>query len=280
LAAECWLAAANERDAFGIEELILKKSLFDLTGEVAVVIGGTTGIGRAMALGLADAGADVVATSRRSEQVEQMATELEQHGAKTLRVTSDVLDRPSLQTLADRVLEKFQKVDILINCAGMIKRAPTLDYPEDTWDAILSTNLTGTLRGCQIFGKPMIDRGYGRIINIGSLTTFRGFFEVAAYGASKAAVGSLTRSLAVEWSKFGVTVNAIAPGVFRTDINTHLLDNTGRGREFLLRIPMGRFGDVQELVSSAVYLASRASSFVTGEILAVDGGFLASGVNQ
>jgi NAD(P)-dependent dehydrogenase (short-subunit alcohol dehydrogenase family) len=161
----------------------------------------------------------------------------------------------------------------------MIQRAPTMDFPEETWARILETNLTGTLRGCQIFGKPMVERGYGRIINIGSLTTFRGFFEVAAYGASKAAVGSLTKSLAVEWSKFGVTVNAIAPGVFRTDINTQLLDHTARGKEFLTRTPMGRFGDVNELVSSALYLASPASSFVTGEILAVDGGFLASGVN-
>jgi NAD(P)-dependent dehydrogenase (short-subunit alcohol dehydrogenase family) len=258
----------------------LKKSLFDLTGDVAVVIGGTTGIGRALALGLADAGADVIATSRRQEQVDQVATELEERGAKTLRIASDVLDRASLQTLADQVLETFGKVDILINCAGMTKRAPTLDYPEETWDTIIATNLTGTLRGCQIFGKTMIERGYGRIINIGSLTTFVGFFEVAAYGASKAAVGSLTRSLAVEWSKHGVTVNAIAPGVFRTDINRDLLDNTDRGRELLLRTPMQRFGNVEELVGAAVYLASRASSFVTGEILAVDGGFLASGVNQ
>ena len=258
----------------------MKKSLFDLTGDVAVVIGGTTGIGRALALGLADAGADVIATSRRQEQVDQVATELEERGAKTLRIASDVLDRASLQTLADQVLETFGKVDILINCAGMTKRAPTLDYPEETWDTIIATNLTGTLRGCQIFGKTMIERGYGRIINIGSLTTFVGFFEVAAYGASKAAVGSLTRSLAVEWSKHGVTVNAIAPGVFRTDINRDLLDNTDRGRELLLRTPMQRFGNVEELVGAAVYLASRASSFVTGEILAVDGGFLASGVNQ
>ena len=258
----------------------MKKSLFDLTGDVAVLIGGTTGIGRALALGLADAGADVIATSRRQEQVDQVATELEERGAKTLRIASDVLDRASLQTLADQVLETFGKVDILINCAGMTKRAPTLDYPEETWDTIIATNLTGTLRGCQIFGKTMIERGYGRIINIGSLTTFVGFFEVAAYGASKAAVGSLTRSLAVEWSKHGVTVNAIAPGVFRTDINRDLLDNTDRGRELLLRTPMQRFGNVEELVGAAVYLASRASSFVTGEILAVDGGFLASGVNQ
>jgi len=245
-----------------------------------VVIGGTTGIGRALALGLAGAGANVVASARRAEQVEQVALELEQIGAKTLRIPSDVLERGSIQTLCDKTLEAFGKVDILINCAGMIKRAPTLDFPEDTWSQTLETNLTGTLRACQIFGRSMIERKYGRIINIGSLTTFRGFFEVAAYGASKAAVGSLTKSLAVEWSKHGVTVNAIAPGVFRTDINTHLLDNTARGQEFLTRTPMGRFGDVQELVSSAIFLASPASSFVTGEILAVDGGFLASGVNQ
>jgi NAD(P)-dependent dehydrogenase (short-subunit alcohol dehydrogenase family) len=258
----------------------LNKSLFDLTGQVAVVIGGTTGIGRALALGLAGVGANVVASARRAEQVEQVALELEQIGAKTLRIPSDVLERGSIQTLCDKTLEAFGKVDILINCAGMIKRAPTLDFPEDTWSQTLETNLTGTLRACQIFGRSMIERKYGRIINIGSLTTFRGFFEVAAYGASKAAVGSLTKSLAVEWSKHGVTVNAIAPGVFRTDINTHLLDNTARGQEFLTRTPMGRFGDVQELVSSAIFLASPASSFVTGEILAVDGGFLASGVNQ
>jgi len=258
----------------------VSKSLFNLDGQVAVVIGGTTGIGRAMALGLADAGADVVATSRRQEQVNAVADELEARGAKTLRIASDVMHRGSLDTLCSRVMEAFGKVDILINCAGMIKRAPTLDFEETVWDEILATNLKGTLRGCQIFGRHMLARGYGRIINIGSLTTFRGFFEVAAYGASKAAVGSLTKSLAVEWSRHGVTVNAIAPGVFRTDINTHLLDETARGREFLTRTPMGRFGDVEELVSAAIFLAAPASSFVTGEVLSVDGGFLASGVNQ
>jgi NAD(P)-dependent dehydrogenase (short-subunit alcohol dehydrogenase family) len=245
-----------------------------------VVIGGTTGIGRAMALGLADAGASVVASSRRQEQVDEVATEIEAKGAKTLRIASDVCDRASLQHVCDSTLQEFGKVDILINCAGMTKRAPTLDFPESTWDTIIETNLKGTLRGCQIFGKPMLERGYGRIINIGSMTTYLGFHEVAAYGASKAAVGSLTKTLAVEWSRHGVTVNAIAPGIFRTDINTHLLDDTDRGRDFLTRTPMGRFGDVRELVSSAIFLASPSASFISGEILAVDGGFLASGVTR
>jgi NAD(P)-dependent dehydrogenase (short-subunit alcohol dehydrogenase family) len=233
-----------------------------------------------MALGLADAGASVVASSRRQEQVDEVATEIEAKGAKTLRIASDVCDRASLQHVCDSTLKEFGKVDILINCAGMTKRAPTLDFPESTWDTIIETNLKGTLRGCQIFGKPMLERGYGRIINIGSMTTYLGFHEVAAYGASKAAVGSLTKTLAVEWSRHGVTVNAIAPGIFRTDINTHLLDDTDRGRDFLTRTPMGRFGDVRELVSSAIFLASPSASFISGEILAVDGGFLASGVTR
>jgi NAD(P)-dependent dehydrogenase (short-subunit alcohol dehydrogenase family) len=261
-------------------EPLLSKSLFDLTGKTAVVIGGTTGIGHALSLGLADAGADVVASSRRSEEVEKTAAEIAAKGKRTLRIPSDVKDRASLVTLRDAVLAEFGKVDILINCAGMTKRAPTLTFSEEDWANILETNLTGTLRGCQIFGEPMLAVGYGRIINIASLSTFVALYEVAAYAASKAAVGSLTKSLAVEWSRRGVNVNAIAPGVFRTALNTQLLDSTPRGQEFLTRTPMARFGKTEELVGAAIYLASDAASFVTGEILTVDGGFLASGVNQ
>ena len=252
----------------------------DLSGKVAVVIGGTSGIGRAIAHGLAQAGADVVPTSRRSDQVEVAAREIEALGRRTLRVISDVADRASLQRVLDETVNAFAKVDILVNSAGRTKRAPTIDFSDEDWNAILDTNLTGTLRACQIFGRHMLEREYGRIINIASLSTFVALYEVAAYSASKAAVASLTKSLAVEWASRGVCVNAIAPGVFRTALNEKLLDETDRGREFLMRTPMKRFGKVEELAGAAVFLASDAASFVTGEILTVDGGFLASGVNQ
>jgi NAD(P)-dependent dehydrogenase (short-subunit alcohol dehydrogenase family) len=252
----------------------------DLDGRVAVVIGGTTGIGRAIAHGLAEAGADVVCSSRRESQVEAAASEIEKIGRRTIRCVSDVGDQGSLETLLDETVKALGKADILVNSAGITKRAPSLELDDEDWGAIIETNLNGTFRACKVFGKHMLENGYGRIINIASLSTFVGLYEVAAYSASKAAVASLTKSLAIEWAKHGVNVNAIAPGVFRTALNQKLLDETPRGQEFLMRTPMARFGKVEELAGAAVFLSSDAASFVTGEVLVVDGGFLASGVNQ
>jgi NAD(P)-dependent dehydrogenase (short-subunit alcohol dehydrogenase family) len=251
-----------------------------LDGRVAVVVGGTSGIGRAIALGLAEAGADVVATARGAANLDATAGEIEARGRRTLRIPSDVADRASLDALRDAVTAEIGPVDILVNCAGRTQRTPTLDVSEAEWNAILDTNLTGTLRACQSFGRDMIERGYGRIINIASLGSFVALLEVAAYAASKAGVASLTRQLAIEWGSRGVCVNAIMPGVFRTALNGGLLDGTARGQEFLLRTPLRRFGRLDELAGAAVFLASESASFVNGEVLAVDGGFLASGVNQ
>lgn len=258
----------------------MSHSLFDLDGRTAVVVGGTTGLGRAIALGLAEAGADVVSSSRRQEQVDKAAAEIEALGRRSLRVTSDVLDRDSLAALHDAVLKEFGKIDILVNAAGITHNAPTLEEGEAEWARVMETNLTGTLRACQIFGATMVRAGYGRIVNVASLSTFVGFSRVAAYAASKAGVGSLTKVLAIELSPHGVNVNAIAPGVFPTPLNERLIMGTPRGEELLMRTPMRRFGHAHELAGAAVFLASEAASFVTGEVLAVDGGFMASGVNQ
>jgi NAD(P)-dependent dehydrogenase (short-subunit alcohol dehydrogenase family) len=258
----------------------MAKSTLNLVSRTAVVIGGTSGIGLALATGFAEAGADVIPTGRRLDLVERATAGIRALGRRSLAAACDVTDRASLEEFRDRVAKEFDAVDILVNCAGITMKAPTLEVRESDWNRVLETNLTGTLHSCQIFGRLMIERRYGRIINIASLSSFTGIYEVAAYGASKSAVVSLTKTLAVEWAKHGVCVNAIAPGVFRTDLNRALLDGTPRGQEFLMRTPMGRFGQVEELVGAAVFLASEAASFVTGHVLAVDGGILASGMNQ
>lgn len=244
-----------------------------------MVLGGTSGLGKAIALGLAQANADVVAASRREVEVERTAAQIEALGRKTMRIQADVRSRASLEELCDAVLARFGRVDILVNSAGITKRQPAIECPEETWASIWDINLMGTVRACQIFGKDMLARTSGTIINMASLATFVAFRDVAAYGVSKAGVGALTKSLAVEWAQRGVRVNAIAPGIFPTELNASLVCGTERGRELLQRTPMARYGKTEEVVGAAVFLASDAASFVNGQIVAVDGGYLASGVN-
>jgi NAD(P)-dependent dehydrogenase (short-subunit alcohol dehydrogenase family) len=253
--------------------------LFNLSGRVAVVMGGTSGIGRAIALGLAEAGADVISTGRRSALVNEVGDEIEKLGRKTLRVPVDASSRESIDALRDAALQEFGRVDILLNSAGQNFRKASHAVTEHEWNGIMDINVTGIFRACQSFYQPLVQSARGRIINIASLTSYVGFFEITPYAASKSAVLGLTRNLAIEWAPKGINVNAIAPGVFRTDLNAGLLDGTDRGRELLIRTPMKRFGNVGELVGVAILLASDASSFITGQCIAVDGGFLASGVN-
>lgn len=258
----------------------MAENITDLTGRVAVVVGGTSGLGRAIALGLARAGAKTVPAGRRVELVRDVREEIESGGGEAFGQTVDVADRDSVDALRGAVVERFGGVDILVNAAGRTARTPTADVGEEEWAAVMDTNLTGMLRACQSFYEPLKASGRGRVVNVASLSSFVAFHEVAAYGASKAGVVALTRSLGCEWSRHGVNVNAVVPGVFRTSLNSALLDDTERGRELLMRTPMGRFGRPEEVAGAAVFLASDAASFITGQTIVIDGGMLASGVNS
>jgi len=251
----------------------------DLTGRVAVVFGATSGLGKEIAIGLAEHGADVVPTGRRVEALGGVCTEVKNAGRRSLLRAADVRDRRSVQRLRDEVSSEFGHIDILVNAAGATFRKPTAEVTDTEWTGLFETNLNGMLHTCQEFYPALKASNAGRIINIASLGSFLAFHEVAAYCASKAAVFSLTRNLACEWARDGICVNAIAPGVFPTDLNSHLLEGTPRGQEILVRTPMRRFGQPKEIIGAAVLLASDGASFITGHCLVVDGGYLASGVN-
>lgn len=252
--------------------------MLTLKDKVAVVLGGASGIGKAVALGYAKAGADVIVSSRRREAVEAVAAELRELGSRTLVKASDVTDRPSLEALCQAVVAEFGRVDILAVTSGILVKAPSADLGEEDWLRVIDTNLNGTFRANQVFGRQMIRQDQGAILNTGSMTSFVSFPEVAAYNASKSGVKMLTETLAVEWARYHVRVNALAPGVFRTQLNSRALDIPERLEAILRRTPMGRVGNLDELVGAAVFLVSDAASFITGVTLPVDGGFLAKGI--
>jgi len=256
------------------------RNITDLSGRVAVVVGGTSGLGKAIAIGLAESGADVVPTGRRMELGEEVCARIESLGRRTLRHAADVGSRESIDALRDAVVKELGHVDILVNAAGRTLRRQAKDVSESDWHAVLDTNLTGMLRTSQSFYEPLKASGRGKVVNIASLASFVAWYDVVAYNVSKMGVLSLTQTLAIEWAPVGINVNALAPGVFPTDLNSSVLNNTERGREILIRTPMKRFGRPEELSSAAVFLASDAASFITGTTIAVDGGYLCSGVNS
>lgn len=252
--------------------------MLTLKEKVAVVLGGASGIGKAVALGYARAGANVIVSSRRQDAVNQAAAELRALGSRTLAQASDVTDRASLEALCRAVVAEFGRVDILAVTSGILVKAPSAELSEPDWLRVIDTNLNGTFRANQVFGRQMIRQQKGAILNTGSMTSFVSFPEVAAYNASKSGVRMLTETLAVEWARHHIRVNALAPGVFRTPLNTRVLEIPERLEAILQRTPMGRIGDLDELVGAAVFLVSDAASFITGVTLPVDGGFLAKGI--
>lgn len=246
-----------------------------LEGKVAIVTGASRGLGRAMAMGLAEAGAEVVVVSRTLSDLEKVAGEIRALGRGCLPVRADVSRREDVECMVRRTMERFGRIDILINNAGTIYRGPSEDYPEEEWDRVIDVNLKGAFLCAQAVARVMIHQGGGKIINTASLLSTIGVPTIPGYAASKGGIAQLTKTLAVEWAKYRINVNAIGPGFFRTDLTEALQRNPKRSAEISGRIPFGRWGVPEDLKGAAVFLASDASEYVTGHVLYVDGGFLA-----
>lgn len=248
-------------------------SLFDLDGRVALVVGGAGGIGRAQALGLAEYGADVIVASRRLDVLEQVADEIRARGKKALAVSVDATRADSVASMVARILEGFPRIDILVNAAGLAIRKPADSFPIDEWQQVMDINARGTFLCCQAVGREMIRQGRGKIINLSSVRGRYGLpADYAAYCPSKGAVDALTRTLACEWAKYNVLVNAIAPTIVETELTRSALANPDYAKMMRSRIPLGRWATTDDLVGITVFLASGASDFITGQVIYVDGG--------
>jgi NAD(P)-dependent dehydrogenase (short-subunit alcohol dehydrogenase family) len=251
-----------------------------LEGKHALVFGGTSGLGKAIALGFAQAGADVVAVGRRAEEVKRTAWEIKASGKRTFEITGDVTDRAQIQAVIDRMLSETRRIDILVNSAGITKQVPSFEVEDALWNQIMETNLKGVWNTCQMVGRVMRDQQYGRIINIASIASFVSAHEVAPYATSKGGVVQITRCLAAEWARYNITINSIAPGVFETDLNRDIINRPERKASIFSHTPMKRFGQVEEIKGAAIFLASDSASFVTGACIPVDGGFLIQGIGE
>ncbi|KAJ5108181.1 hypothetical protein N7456_004856 [Penicillium angulare] len=254
-------------------------NLFNLSGRTALVTGGTRGIGQAMAIALAEAGADIVLIQRDTSN-QATKSEIERLGRKATICVADLSSQSSVSTIVSSVLADGHDIDILLNCAGIQRRHPSHVFPQEDWDEVLQVNLTTVFTLCRDVGAYMLTRtpnAYGQrgsIINVASLVSFQGGLNVPAYAAAKGGVAQLTKALSNQWASSGINVNAIAPGYVATDMNTALIQDKDRAASILERIPAGRWGNADDFKGSVVYLASRASLYVSGEILTVDGGWM------
>lgn len=247
--------------------------MFDLTGKIALVTGASRGIGKEIAIGLAKAGAEVLIVSRT--KAADVVEEIEALGGKAQAFSCDIGNREQRQNLFNEVDESVGRVDILINNAGIQKRYDSEDFPLDEWDEVLEVNTTGVFHLCQLFGKPMLNRGYGKIINMASVISFQGGIKIPAYAASKAAVMNFSKTLSNEWASRGININCIAPGYIATDMNEALIGDSDRNQQILDRLPAKRWGQASDLVGAAIFLSSPASDYVNGNTILVDGGWMA-----